>query len=215
MSITYDESQYRKVVAAMDKLASFEGIAAWDRLAQDEVKQVEQHIQVLDRELFQNQQALIKARQDYSNKNFIAKLFGGRREIDRINGALTGLASQKQYCEDLAEQLQAHVDFTPNDTEEQKVLIKLLKQHKKELQQQKRELASDARQIRVAARQATANIGPNYGSKFVGRLNASQRRNIRFQKEAALAPNEDAKTAIERQLIAVERRIIWAERFSS
>ena len=37
---------------------------------------------------------------------------------------------------------------------------------------------------------------------------------FRYHKEVALRPPEDAKTAIELQLIQVDRDILWAEKFT-
>ena len=40
-------------------------------------------------------------------------------------------------------------------------------------------------------------------------MSRAHRVNVRYQKEAALRPNEDAKAAINRQLFQIERDILW------
>lgn len=106
------------------------------------------------------------------------------------------------------------VDFTPNSKEEQAVLLKELRIRKKELQIQKREVAASMKAIRTEARQHSARAGTILGITYSAKVASSQRRSIRYTKEATLRPQEDEKAAVERQLLQVDRGIVGVERFS-
>jgi hypothetical protein len=103
------------------------------------------------------------------------------------------------------------IDFTPNSPEEKKALLAELRIHKKELEADKREVALNMSAIRADARQKNADIDgrASYDSKSAAR----DRRQIHYEKEAALQPHEDAKAAIERQIIQVEKDILRVEKF--
>lgn len=209
----YDENGYQRLMSAIESLRSFAAVAGWDRDAQAEVDKLEGSVTAIDGEIAQTEIALSNAQQARQSKSIVAKLFDSGREIKAAETKLMTLRARRQHYDELAEKLQAQIDFTPNDATEQKALVKELRQYKKELQVKKRELSAEMKEVRVAARQATARIGPSYGSKFVGQMNSAQRRNIRLQKEAALGPREGEQSALERQLLSTDRRILWAERF--
>jgi len=106
------------------------------------------------------------------------------------------------------------IDFTPNSLKEQKVLLKELRAQKKELQLQKREITATIKAIRREARTQSVHAGQilfSYNSKSA----AIQRRQIRYKKEAKLRPHEDAMTAIERQLLQIDKDIFWVESFEN
>ena len=67
--------------------------------------------------------------------------------------------------------------------------------------------------VRTGARQQSAQAGRVFGVFYDSKLAASERRSIRYSKESILRPHEDAKTAIERQLVQIDRDILWAEKF--
>lgn len=112
-----------------------------------------------------------------------------------------------------APELQELVDFTPNSPEEQKTLLAELRLQKKELQLKKRELAAAMKAIRVDARQKSSEAGVVFGVFYDRSTAAHQRRHIRYRKEAALKPHEGEKEAVERQLLQIDRDIMWVERF--
>jgi hypothetical protein len=61
--------------------------------------------------------------------------------------------------------------------------------------------------VREEAKQQTANT--NYGKYGKG-----DRRRIRLNKDAALRPQGNQKTAIERQITELDQTIVWLERFT-
>jgi len=68
--------------------------------------------------------------------------------------------------------------------------------------------------VRTGARQQSAQAGRVFGVFYDSKVAASDRRSIRYAKEATLRPHEDAKAAIERQLVQTDRDILWAEKFN-
>jgi hypothetical protein len=71
------------------------------------------------------------------------------------------------------------------------------------------------RDIRTVARQESANVPYTFTGIIGGsRARGYQRREIRYHKEASLRPHEDERSAIERQIIEIEKDIFWDERFS-
>ena len=79
--------------------------------------------------------------------------------------------------------------------------------------------------IRQDARTQSANAGKtglfgpysllqiSQGEFYDSSLAARRRRGIRQEKEAALAPFESKKAELEQQLMNIERRLLWVERF--
>jgi hypothetical protein len=116
--------------------------------------------------------------------------------------------------EDMAEKLQEAIDFTPNSPTEQKLLLKELRQRKKELQLQKREVAASAKQIREEARLKSVHAGRFLGI-YNSKLASIERRSIRYRREALVAPNEDVKVSIDRQILQIDKDILWVERFTA
>ena len=94
------------------------------------------------------------------------------------------------------------------------MLVKELKLSKKELQLRKKEIAAEMKGIRTDARQKSASAATSLTTILVGqKYTAAERRSIRQSKERALAPHEDSKSAIERQILAVEKEILRLEAF--
>ncbi|MCJ7706002.1 MAG: hypothetical protein MUO38_00145 [Anaerolineales bacterium] len=83
---------------------------------------------------------------------------------------------------------------------------------KKEITTEKRSVSQAMREIRTKARQdITSWTGVRGG--FVGSVARLDRMQIRHGKEAALAPHEGTRAALERQIVEVERSINWVSRF--
>ena len=67
--------------------------------------------------------------------------------------------------------------------------------------------------IRQQARRQSANAGESFLLGYDPEKAADQRRGIRCQKEAALAPLETTKAKLEHQLMNLEKHLLWIERF--
>lgn len=109
-------------------------------------------------------------------------------------------------------QLLEFIDYSPNNDKERKLLLKELRLQKKEMQARKKEVAAAKRAIHREAKEASANAKGGFFF-YDAKMAAEERRAIRRQRYAALAPHEDAAAAIERQLMALDRQIRWVQRF--
>lgn len=115
-------------------------------------------------------------------------------------------------AESLADQLQEFIDLTPDSKSERKELLNELRQEKKALQLEKRGLNASMKEIRTEARQQSARTP--YTLKGLMGMTALQRQQLRYAKEQNLAPLENKKDWIDAQLTKLERKIIWAQKFT-
>lgn len=183
------EIVFQQLMSQFTRLSTFAEVAEWDKRAELQIYKLIKAIQKIEKKITQHPQFLEKLILQYHRLNY------------------------KTVLEDMIEKLQEAIDFTPNSSKEQKVLIKELRQQKKELQLQKRELAIDMKAIRRNARSQASNAGRGFLG-YNSKLAAFERRQICYQKEALLGPNEDISAAIERQILQLDKNIFWVERFS-
>ncbi len=152
-------------------------------------------------------------RQDTKDKSFMGRFFKSTEE-KATHSNLESLRGLTDSSRKLAERLQELVDLTPRTKEEQASLVKELKLSKKELQLQKKEVSAEMKGIQTEARQKSASASTSFTTLLVGqKYTAAERRSIRQSKERALSPHEDAKSAIERQILVVEKEILRLESF--
>jgi hypothetical protein len=211
----YDDNNFHKLMADLKTLSTFDGVTDWDKQAQAEIERAVQAIQYLDNEIAENKKAIDQAKQAKSDKSFLGKLFSDDKEEKESAQKIEKYLGYQKLLNNVAVQLQESIDFTPNSPDEQKNLLKELKQRKKELQLSKREIAAAMKEMRTDARQQSADAGRTFGGAFYSsKMAAVERRHIKYAKEAALQPHESAKASVDRQLLQVERDIIWAEKFS-
>ena len=212
---SYAEHDFKALLAEYKRLSTFSEVESWDRRASAEVDRIVAAIRKVDEDITRLSEQLHQVEKDHSEKSFINRLFSSRKLEKDLNQQLENWSKQKAVLDALASQLQEAIDFTPNSRDEQKSLLKELKQRKKELQVEKREVAATMKAIRTEARQQSSEAGRVLGIMYDSKVAAAQRRGIRYSKEAALSPHEDAKAALERQLTQVDRDILWAERFTA
>jgi vacuolar-type H+-ATPase subunit I/STV1 len=211
--INYDDGNFREFMAQFRMLSTFAAVESWDRQAQTEVERILGVIRGLDMEMAQQAQTVEQLRQSKSEKSLMGRLLSSGKEEKELTQRIEKYREYKTTLGKMASQLQESIDFTPNSPEEQKVLLKELRQRKKELQVEKREIAATMKAVRTDARQQSAQAGRVFGVFHDSKLAAIERRSIRYSKESALRPHEDAKATIERQLVQVDRDILWAEKF--
>ena len=142
----------------------------------------------------------------------MGRLFDGRAERKDALAGLEAIRRETESLTELADRLDAAIAATPNDKDDQKAMLKELRQRKKELGVEKKEAAAAMREIRTSARQTSSKIGT--GLFTMPSTNRYARISVRLKKEAALKPHEDQKTAIERQILSVERMINWIDKFT-
>lgn len=184
------QSKYTQMMLDFQKLSTFQQVEEWDRLADLEIQQIINSVQTIESEIAKYSDILGQFNINQLKQRYIVVL------------------------ENMAEKLQEAIDFTPNSIKEQKILLKELKQQKKELQLKKRELTANMRSIQADARSRSIYAGRGFLGIYDSKLAAHERRRIRYQKEEALRPSEDIKAAIDRQILQIDKDILWVERFS-
>ena len=211
--IHYDDSQFRALIGEYKTLSTFAEVALWDQRAQDEINKIAIVFRAVDDEIAKQNTEIELINKAILEKPFFARIFSNRRAEDKITQQIQKYCELKALLEELATRLQENIDFTPNSPEEQKNLLKELRQRKKELLIEKREVAAAMKDIRVNARQQSVQAGKAFGIIYNSTLAASERRGIRYDRENALRPKENYKASIERKINQVERDILWVERF--
>jgi hypothetical protein len=204
----------QQLFAQFSSLSTFAEVADWGGRAGQAAENLKEAILSIESEVKQKTQLIENVNQKQKEKSTISRLFSGSREKKSIQTDIDALTTQKDRFQTLVDELQSKIDITPNNPEERAILLKELKLEKKELQLKKRELNEKLRGIRTAARQKSAELPGTFTGLIGGsKYRASARRNIRYNKEAALAPHEDAKSTLERELMHLEKDILWVERF--
>jgi len=212
--VSYDDNNFRELMSEFKTLSTFAAVESWDKRAGNEIERIVGTIQELDMGIAEQTQALESIKEEHSKKSFVGRLFSGGNEEKELTQRIEKYHQYKSTLGKMATQLQESIDFTPNSPDEQKILIKELRQRKKELQVEKREIAAVMKAARTDARQQSAQAGQVFGVFYSSKVAASERRSIRYSKEAALRPQENAKAAVERQLVQIDRDILWAEKFN-
>ncbi len=202
----HDTSNVRQLVSDLKGLHNFDDIAQWDKRTTDEIDHIRSTIRSVEAKQQQVNQNIEQARRNHLAKPFLARLFSSRQEEKQLATEQVRLTREKSLLEELADQLEAAIDFTPDSPDDLKELIKECRQRKKELQAEKKAVSAQMTAIRVDARQKTATTASGKYGKW-------DRRRIRLDKEAALGPREDQKAALERQIVNLDRTVAWLERF--
>ncbi|MEX8498523.1 hypothetical protein [Leptothrix ochracea] len=203
-------SSIDSLIAEVTGLNSFLDTDHWDNKAKSMLEKVALNIDEIDSSIANVQSQLHQAQMDFDSKPLYRRLLGKSGEIKSLEKHITLLQRERSKFDDLAERLQSTIDLTPNSPEEQKSLIKELRLQKKELQAQKKEVAAEMRTVRVESRQKSVQV-TNYGFKSLNTLATTERRRLRLNREIELAPHEDRKATIERQILNLDRVILWAE----
>jgi len=214
-AISYNDSDYKALMADFKTLSTFAQVTAWDERAGLEVDRIANVIRELTAEGNRQREAIRQIQQDRAAKPLLARAFSGNKEEKAAAKTVEQIERHMAALETLATELQQSIDFSPNSPDEQKALIKELRQRKKELQLKKREVVSNMQALRSEARQQSTIAGNTWLGLYNSKLAARERRQIRYNKETALRPQESAKAAIERQILQVERDILWAEKFKA
>lgn len=206
----------QRLCTQFDGLRTFHDVAQWDVAALDTAL----NLQKAAEQTRLHQQGLVVQADELARAHaaapFFKRMFSSRTPERTLRLQADQLSATLQQLGQMINDLLERIDYTPNDEKERKALLKELRGEKKDLQVQKREIAAHKREVNHAARAASANAGINQGWIFTtydSKQAAAERRAIRRQKIAELAPYENAKTLIDRQILDLDRRISWVERF--
>jgi hypothetical protein len=205
-------SRYKELLSSFDNLETFSDTIQWDsdassliELFKDSVSDFLEYQKTMQQEL-----EIIKAERE--SKSFFARNFSSKKVEKEHTDSILDMADVVKKTEIVIEKLQDLIDRTPNSKADQKEMLNELKTIKKNLTLEKREINESIRQVNVEARKSISKVTGISGGIF-GTVARAHRVNVRYQKEAALRPNEDAKAGINRQLLQVEKDILWVSRF--
>jgi chromosome segregation ATPase len=206
-SLEYNTANASLLATAIKNLRSFDEIAEWDKKARAEVEALHSILKAIEGKQQTAIQGISQEQQEHKAKSFLTKLFDGRKEQKRGLAEQSRLAREKAQIENVIGQFESAIDFMPDSLDKLNELLEECKQQKKELLAEKKAVNAQMSSARIEAKQQTANT--NYGKYGKG-----DRRRIRLNKDAALRPQDNQKTAIKRQITELNQIIVWLERFT-
>ena len=200
-----------KLIASFDSLSTYQEVNVWDT----EAKTAAEASIVLERALNDRHAEFTAIIDAYKATNTDppnlaeARIEKSLLLLKKLSGIIASMPQAYDH-------LMARAERTPGSKKEQALLLRELRTEKKELQAEKKAIKTGASQIRREARQQASEAGivdGVFGQYYASRVATWERRAIRRAKEAALGPHEDAMTAVDRQINAVEEKITWLQRF--
>ena len=215
-SITpFNVKEAQDLVSEFDGLTTFADVEEWDARASVQLKAIEAYLITLSTAESEVNAAEVRVTEAANQRSVVRRLWGPLPEVKLVQTLKSQMAQIREVLGKLSDQLESAIDKTPNSREEQIEMLRELKLEKKELAFQKRQAVEAKRQITTSARQQSAQVGAG----FLGAMltNPKSRRvsrmGIRLRKEAALAPHENLRTQLEKQILVIDRAIHWVERF--
>jgi len=205
-SLEYSTINASGLATAIKYLRSFDEIAEWNNKAMAEIEALRPILIAIEGKQEKAIQVIAQEQQAHDAKPFLTKLFDRRKEQKRGVAEQSRLAREKAQIENVIDQFETAIEFLPGTLDEAIEFLEECKQQKLELQSEKKVVRAEISSIREEAKQQIANT--NYGKYGKG-----DRRRIRLNKEVALKPQEDQKTAIQRQITKLDHIIDWLERF--
>jgi phage-related minor tail protein len=205
------DSHFRELMDKFNALSTFAEAKEWSIRAGNGVEQISGIIRALVMEIAQHTQTLERLKYEASKKPLVGRLFGGgsSNEEKELTQQIEKYRQYKLELEKMVAQMQEAIDFTPKSPDEQRVLIKELRQRKKEVLEKKREITAVIRgPRRMDESQQNAQADPGFDPA------AAERRKARYTKDAEVSLQETTKTAIERQIAQLDRDILWVEKFN-
>jgi len=206
-SLEYNTANASLLATAIKNLRNFDEITEWDKKAMAEVEALHSILKAIEGKQQKAIQVISQEQQEHEAKSFLTRLFDRRKEQKRWLAEQSRLAREKVQIENVIGQFESAIDFMPDSLDKLKELLEECKQQKEELLTEKKAVNAQMTSIREDAKQQTANT--NYGKYGKG-----DRRRIRLNKDAALRPQDDQKTTIERQVTELDQIIVWLERFT-
>lgn len=204
---------FPRLLSRFASLSSFAEIARWDAEATTAIQKLSSNIEVTNQQISDLEHQTAAAYKTRKQRSFFLRLFRSSEEKTLARNIAEKRKAKINYGK-LTEELQERINATPKNREEQAAAIKDLKLKKKELQLEKKEVSVAMQSIRTDARKKSSDAATSFGALVGGKkYTAAERKNIRQEKEAALTPQENTKSAIERQLLSIDKEILRLEAF--
>lgn len=195
-------------------LATLDCAAQWKGASENCIVQLLTDAEACNGSIAELRTKAARLRSETRQRSFWGRFFKSAEEKQAASSIAT-LTKATQSLRETADDLQEKIDDTPSNRDEKTRMLNELKVRKKELQLEKRELSAHMKNIRTEARQRSADAATSITALVAGsKYTAAERHSIRVSKEQALAPHEDAKASLERQLLALDREILRIESFS-
>ncbi len=198
--------------ASFETLATFRGAGDWKCQVADILKKLPGALQSLDRQIAAKAQELSEAKRQFQEQSFLKRAFGSHQSEAAIAQQINNLQCERNHLIGSGQELQQKSDLLPDSRPIRDILIKEIRSRIKELKIEKKQAAMSMTEIRRDARVASDGAGKDWLGLYDSSLAARERRGIRHAKENALQPYENAKENLERQILFLEKRIIWLER---
>jgi hypothetical protein len=204
--IGFNHSMISELAQSILSLRSIDEVKEWDKKASSEIEKLLIHVHNIEVKQQLLSTAIIEEKQKHESKSFFAKLFDSQEKKKLLVEKHNQMGISKKMLIKTIDDLTNAIAFTPDSPEDVKDLIKECRNTKKELRIQKKTVNSQMTSIRVEARQKSSQT-------IYGKYGKWDRRMIQLNKEAALQPHENEKTALERQIIKLDQMELWLERF--
>lgn len=214
-ALLYKDDDYNALLREFSALSTFDRVSQWDARAQAEVDRLVEISQVLESEIEARARDLRQLLDERKERGFFAGLLASKTDEKELSKRISNCQHLRSSMSAKADRLQEMIDFTPNSAEEKAALLAELALRKRELQLNVRALSTAIGRAHSDARRASVEAGTGITALFGSKVVAAQRRQIRLQREAQLRPNESARDAIKRQILAVDRNILWVEKIKA
>jgi hypothetical protein len=211
--MSWDRQVFDSIMAEYKSLATYASVVPWDQRALVEVNRIVGVIKGLDDEILKKTKAHQQATRERMQKSFLARLLASRKKENDFADGISQCNQLRVSLIELAIRLQDAVGIAPRSPDEQKALLKELRLRKKELQLQKREITTTMKSIREEARVKSVHANVEFLGVYDSLCSASERRRIRYARESALEPYEGTNESLERQILQVDKDILWVEHF--
>lgn len=200
----------RRLLGVVDKLASLAEVQSWDSAATELADRLTAASAALAREAQECEKLLDAERADLQSLPFFKRMIASRSRLRLIGKAHKELTEYESRLLAAADELQAFIEKTPDNARQAKDIIAELKSAKKELQAQRKEVALLKREVNQRARERNAAINNQWFAN--SKTKQVQRIGARLEKSAALNPLEDEMGRIDRNILEIDRSIIWIEK---
>jgi hypothetical protein len=203
--------QITGLISEFEELATFEDVHSWDRRAEAAALLVDESAKALLDFIEQAKSAVDAHRKSDQEPHHV--------KMGRINKTTKAIDEQGEIVRELfktCDLLHERIDMTPDNKKEQSAILRELNADRRELKKKQKELQDNVYSVHKAAIRSIEDagfVGFTGWQRYDPRVAAIERRAIRRARDAALAPQETAISALERQIAAVDERISWVERF--
>jgi hypothetical protein len=206
-------SRCERLSESLQTLSTYAGAREWTKKVAEEVNALPATLRCFDQIIAAELVNLDEEKRRFEQQSLLKRTFSSHGPEEAVAGRISVHRQQRAHLVKLVEGMQQKAVLVPSSTTTRDLLLKEIRHHMKELRAKKKEATAAMTAIRREARVASDGAGKTWIGLYDSSLAADQRRGIRHAKEETLRPYEDAKETIERQMMALEKHLIWLEQF--